>query len=422
MIVMSFFIKTFGCASNIADSEYVKNELKLAGLKETNEIDAEFIIVNTCVVKGPTINKIKNYIFNLKNPKYNIIIMGCMPSDKKTIIEFKKYSILTPYNLDEILSLIFYIKANKKSKHILSPKKLDKTQFSFENKDYAIIQPLIGCLGNCNYCRTKLAKPLFYSYPLENILNRIDYYIKKGVKEIWISSEDNAAYGLDIGLNYMILLNAIENKFAGKAMFRFGMANPWLLKTYAKELVNFIKNSKAFYKFLHIPIQSASTNVLKAMNRPYTNKDLHAFFKILRKLNYKELTLSTDIILGYYNETEYDFKKTLKFINKYDFLIVNISQLWVLPNTEVATHKQLPTEIKKERSRISTMNVENKSKKLLTSFLGKKVEVYFNKIDSDNNYLGRTRNYISVISKSKQELNVWKEVKINSVENFHLLC
>jgi MiaB/RimO family radical SAM methylthiotransferase len=287
------------------------------------------------------------------------------------------------------------------------------------------VQPLIGCLGNCYFCKTKLAKPLFTSYPLENILKRIDKNIKNGAKEIWISSEDNAAYGFDIGKNYMDLLNSIEERFKGKAMFRFGMSNPWLLRKHEKELINFFKDTKAFYKFLHIPIQSASSKVLKNMNRPYTEKQLESFFtKIRKEFKENELNLTTDIIVGYPTETKDDYLKTKKFIKKYKFLVANVSQIWPMPFTKTIEMKQLPTEIKKERSRDLSEFVRALSKSYLKNYVGKTLEIYFNDLDNDGNVLGRTKNYISVIMKKPKiipEFGKWSKHKIKAIENFHLL-
>jgi threonylcarbamoyladenosine tRNA methylthiotransferase CDKAL1 len=431
----TFFIKTFGCASNFADSGFVTEILKNANYAETTITKADFVLVNSCTVKGPTESKIKDYLQKIKKKKYNIIIMGCLPSDKKFISDFKDYSMLSSYNIDCVLELLNNIQKTEKPIQLLKTKILDKTKFSYGAKNIAIVQPLIGCLGKCTYCKTKLAKPEFYSYPLENILQRIDYYIKKGVKEIWISSEDNAAYGQDIKLNYLDLLNAIEKKFAGKAMFRFGMSNPWLIKKNLKELISFFKKTKSFYKFLHIPIQSASSNVLKNMKRPYTEKDLLKIFSELRKnFSANELTIATDTIVGFPNESKEDFEKTVNFTikSKYDILINNVSQFWPMSFTEAAKMKQLSTKIKKDRSRILSESARKNYKKMLAKYIAKTVDIYFDDIDEKGNYLGRTRNYISVILKksnsklkSKPKVNpklgFWEKYKIKDLENYHLI-
>jgi len=419
---MKFFIKGYGCASNMADTNFMKQILLDNGFVESNIEDADFAIINTCAVKGPTENKIKAFINKINLPKKNIIIIGCLVSDKKFIKKYNDYNLINPYNTDKILDVINFVLKNNKPIHFIEQTKLDKTKLYYKTKNIAIVQPLIGCLGNCYYCKTKIAKPIFYSYPIENILQRIEFYIKQGVKEIWISSEDNAAYGKDIGLTYIDLLNEIESRFAGKAMFRFGMSNPWLLLEHLKELITFFKNTKAFFKFLHIPIQSGSTDVLKNMNRPYDEKDLELLFSTIRKnFSFQELTLATDIIVGYPDENEKDFNKTLNILEKYDFLIVNISQFWPRPFTKAVKFKQLPNDLKKKRSILATNKYKELSKKLLREFVNKKLDVWFDKIDITNKYLGRTKNYVSVISSKKQEFFNWNEETITKFENNHLV-
>ncbi len=417
-----FNIKTFGCSSNVADSEFVKTILQKNNyIFSENKYD--IYIVNSCSVKGPTVNKIKDFIKKINLPKYKIIIMGCLPSDKKILNELQDYSIISPYNIDLIDKAVMEIENLKKPIKYLKPKFLDKTILDYNSNNIAIVQPLIGCLGNCYYCKTKLAKPEFYSYPLENILKRIESHIKKGVKEVWISSEDNAAYGLDIGKTYIDLLLAIEKRFAGQAMFRLGMSNPWLLQKKEKQLISFFKNTKAFYKFLHIPIQSASSKVLKNMNRPYTEKQLEKFFSNIRaNFNETELNLTTDIIVGYPNETKEDYLKTKKFIKKYKFLVTNVSQIWPMPFTKTFEMKQLNTEIKKERSRDLSKYVRTILSKYLQKQVNKTKDVYFNNVDEAGNLLGRTDNYISVILKKPKKIEFGrKKCKIKAIENYHLL-
>ena len=213
--MLKFNIKTFGCSSNIADSEFVKNILLMNNF-EYSENKFDFYIVNSCSVKGPTVNKIKHFIKKIVLPKHKIVVMGCLPSDKKILLELNEYSIISPYNIDLIDKAISEIEKTNKPIKYLKPKFLDKTKLDYNAKNIAIVQPLIGCVGNCHYCKTKLAKPLFYSYPLKNILKRIDKHIKNGAKEIWISSEDNAAYGLDVGKTYVDLLLGIEENFLAK--------------------------------------------------------------------------------------------------------------------------------------------------------------------------------------------------------------
>jgi threonylcarbamoyladenosine tRNA methylthiotransferase CDKAL1 len=419
-----FYIKTYGCASNQADSNIMQSILLNNGFHESDLDNADFIIVNSCTVKGPTVNKINDFIRDLSLAKHKIIISGCLPSDKTFLRSYRAYSLLNPYNVDKIVELIKKVEETSSPVHYLDFKKLNKAEYDLKQRGIQIVQPLIGCLGNCTYCKTKIAKPIFYSYPLKSIISKIEILIDSGTKEIWISSEDNGAYGKDIELSYIDLLQAIEKKFQGKAMFRFGMINPWHLKEYLHETIEFFKSTKTFFKFLHIPIQSASTSVLKEMNRKYTIQDLNEIFdEIKTNFEPEDLTISTDIIVGFPNETKEDFQLSLDFISKYNFLVLNVSQFWPMSYTKAASGKQIASQIRKQRSRELTNIQLGIVEAVLTKYKGTEQEVFFDKIDEQGNFLGRTKNYISVISKSKkQELFKWKKVKIKEVEYFHLLA
>jgi len=420
-----FAIITYGCAANQADSNFMSTILQDADWKEVDVDGADIVIVNTCTVKGPTESKIMDFVKKISKTKEKskIIIAGCLPSDSSFIKKYSEYSLLNPYSVHKILELAKKIAKSNKPIHVLDFERFDKTKLYYKTKGIAIIQPLIGCLGKCTFCKTRFAKPLFQSYPLENIISRIEYYLQNGAKEFWISCEDNGAYGYDIGLTYIDLLNEIEKKFKGKAMFRFGMANPWLLKKHTHELIEFFDKTKAFYKFLHIPVQSASDSVLKEMKRPYTLKQLNSLFdSINKKFSYKELTIATDVIVGFPHESDKDFEKTYNFIKGKEFLIVNVSQFWPRPFTEAQKMKQLTTEVKKDRSRRMSVLGRAKAIRILKSYVGKTIEVYPNEYDVKGNTLSRTRNYVSVIIKNKKvKLFDWKKVKIKKVENYHLI-
>jgi len=421
----TFAIVTYGCASNKADSLFMETLLYKDGWTRTNEENADIVIVNSCTVKGPTESKITEFVKKLAKTKqkYRIIISGCLPSDKSFISKYAEYSLINPYNIQDICKVANQIMKNKKSVHLLTHTKYDKTKLYYKTKGIAIVQPLIGCLGECTFCKTKHAKPVFFSYPLNNIISRIEFYISQGVKEIWISSEDNGAYGKDIGLSYIDLLYEIEKRFAGKAVFRFGMINPEHIKSRLTEIINFFKTTKAFFKFLHIPIQSASDSVLKKMNRPYSVRESEKIFSCLQEsFKPNKLTLATDVILGFPSESEEDFEKTVAFLKRYPMLIVNISQFWQRPFTKAFNMKQIDTYIKKQRSKKTTFIVKQNITKMLSKYVGKTIYVYCNGYDSNNNTLAKTNNYVSVVVKNKKlPLFVWHKLKVKKVENNHLI-
>jgi len=408
-------VYTYGCASNQADSQIMVNLLTNSVVFSDNP---EYIIINTCSVKGKTENKIIDFIKTLDLPKRNIIICGCLVSDKKKREEFKEYSLISPYNVTRTKEVIEFLECNKTPIHFLDYSKTNKLKDCCFGGNISIVPILIGCLGNCTYCKTKQAKPLFYSYPLEDIVNKVKELIKQGSYEIWLSSEDNGAYGKDLGLTYLNLLNTLEKEFSGKVMFRFGMANPDHIYEHLEDTKKFFKNTKSFFKFLHIPIQSANDLVLKEMNRKYHQKEIEKIFKELNNV----VTISTDIICGFPNEAEDQFQESYDFIEKHKPLIVNISQFWPRPYTKAQTMEQLTTEVKKSRSKKFTSLQKTIIKENLVGFIGKDVELYIDEIRGQFLW-GRTRSYIltKITSNQKLKLGKWHTLKIKAVENNHLL-
>jgi len=172
--------------------------------------------------------------------------------------------------------------------------------------------------------------------------------VKDGCTDIWLTSQDNGCYGLDIGSSLPELLNTVS-KIQGKFTVRVGMMNPTHTKQIVDELIEAYRNEK-IRKFLHLPVQSGSNRVLKAMKRGYVVED---FVEIVEKFRqaFPNLTLSTDIIVGFPSETGEDFQATMELMKKIQPQKVNISKFGSRPKTEAAKMKQLPIEKINERSR-----------------------------------------------------------------------
>jgi len=415
-------ICTFGCASNKADSNIMENLLSgMALIEDLDSQGVDYVIVNTCSVKGPTENKVVDFIKKLSLPPYKIIICGCLVSDKKKKKEFSEYSLVSPYNITKICDVINFLEHNKKPIHLLGNKKINKIKF-IPTKPINIIPILIGCLGNCTYCKTKQAKPLFFSYPQKEILQTIDRLVKSGSHEIWLSSEDNGAYGVDLKTNYIYLLKTIEKKYKNfGVMFRFGMGNPEHIHKHLNETKEFFKNTKCFFKFLHIPIQSANNSVLKKMNRKYNKKQIERIFSTLKNT----VTISTDVICGFPGETENHFLETHKFIKKHKPLITNVSQFWVRPFTKSEKMKQHTSEVRKARSSKLSALQKTIIKSQLNPYKNKTLDIFVDEQDSLGSLWGRTRNYVLVKIKSKSkkdlEMGKWHKLRIKGIERNHLV-
>jgi len=253
------------------------------------------------------------------------------------------------------------------------------------------------------------------SYMPSSIIERIKEDVKNGFKEFWITSQDNACYGFDIGTNLAELLSAIV-KIEGKFFVRVGMMNPVHLirrRELLEKLVQVFKNEKIF-KFVHLPVQSGSNKVLRDMNRGHTIEEFLEVVDFFKK-EIPEITIETDIIVGYPTETEEDFEKTINLLKTLEPDVVNISRFFPRPKTPAEKLKQLPIEVVNERSRRVHELVREVTLKRNKRYLGKSLEVFVDEIGKDNSYIGRTMNYKPVVIKTDEDI-LGKVVRVEIVD------
>jgi len=191
-----------------------------------------------------------------------------------------------------------------------------------------------GCLWNCLYCATKLARGNAKSHPQEYIYKEVRDAKLNGLKIIYFTGTDLATYGYDLNIDLADLLFGLKD-IKGEYYIRVGMANPGILNKFIDKLLESYDNENIF-KFFHIPVQSGSNNVLKTMGRGYSIQDFYELVEKIRK-RYYEGTISTDIIVGYPTETEEDFRKTLELVENIKFDIINISKYW--PRQKTLSYK-----------------------------------------------------------------------------------
>ncbi len=399
-MIKHIYLETYGCTANQNNSELIKAKLVGAGLDLTdNEKIADMFIINTCIVKGKIENKIVGRIKALSRTNKPIIITGCIVPVRFLELKNKKnLYLLSLNNIKDILKLIRKINENKyqvgdfisKNNEIKLGRRLR------DNKFVGITQISEGCLNSCSYCLTKKAKGDLFNFPEEKILEQVSRDLKEGCKEIWLTSQDNASYGLLEKRKLPELLRKIL-ELKGKFRIRLGMMNPENVLPILDELIEIYKNNKV-YKFLHLPVQSGSNSVLENMNRKYKVED---FLKIILKFRKEipEITIATDIIAGYPTETKEDFKQTLELVNQVKPEIINLSRYWARKGTPAARLKQINvrTQIKRTSSIM----------KLYKNFPLRKIsleqEALFTESQGDL-YFGKILNFKRVIVSSKTNL------------------
>jgi MiaB-like tRNA modifying enzyme len=273
----------------------------------------------------------------------------------------------------------------------------------------AIVPISEGCLSFCSYCATKLAKGKLRSFDKKEILENIKMTLQSGAKEIQLTSQDLAIYGLEKGKFLLPELLKEISKIEGDFRVRLGMMNPKFARKIFGKILKILENEK-FYKFLHLPLESGSNNVLKAMNRGYRVEEfLEMASKFKRK--FKNSLLATDIIVGFPTETEKDFKETVSVIKKIKPEILHIFRYSKREGTVAAKLKDFPDRIKKERSRILTKIWQEISKEKSKKYLGKKFQALITE-KRGNTFLARLPSYKAVILK---EGNLGEFVKVKIV-------
>jgi threonylcarbamoyladenosine tRNA methylthiotransferase CDKAL1 len=428
------YIETYGCSANQNNSEILSGILMQSGYQLTNnEKIADIIIINTCIVKGKTEQKIKRRIQNLSRLYKSklIIIAGCMPeTDFNSLKKINpKLIFLGTHHFTEVIKLIKDFNENqltsKEQLNYLSKRNEEKILLSkiSQNKLISIIQISEGCLGDCTYCKTKLAKGKLFSYEKEKIIKQIESDLQAGAKEIWITSQDNASYGLDKeGKKPMLpeLLNEIL-KLKHNFKLRLGMMNPNNLFPILEQLIQ-IYNNKKMYKFIHIPIQSTSNQILKDMNRNYNIEKVEEIINKFKK-EIPNITIATDIITGYPTETEKDNEKNLDFIQNFKPDVLNLSKFSSHKSTEAGKLSPLSKEIINKRA-TELMQLHRKTaEENKQKFRNKTLNVFINKKISENLYESRDDNYniVLITSKDKSILGKNINIKIKNMGVHHMI-
>lgn len=428
----SYYIETYGCAANQADSAIMEGILRNSKYKKTSFKQSEFIIVNTCAVKQATENKIRArlkelYEFSQTHPNKKIIITGCLPLISSNYIDkIKKiiptFSAIVDLNsIIQISDVLNRIKMGEDNLVITSDVKIDKSHYLINHateKLTATIPISEGCIGACSYCCVKNARGDLNCYKPDSIIETAKHYLQQGIKQIYLTSQDCSIYEYD-STQLADLLRKIQN-LPYDFLLRLGMINPRFLHQNLDQIIEILSFDKV-YQFIHLPIQSGSSRVLRKMNRPYKISDIIGKIATLRE-KFPYLTISTDIICGFPAETEYDFYKTINFTKWLQPEILNISQFTPRPGTKAKKMEQLKSEVIKERStRLSKVFWSS------LDFLNDKWKGWEGRIlvlhpgDEDNQAFGRNFAYKNVFLNDYQgDFGKFIKVRITDVKGFNL--
>jgi len=321
---------------NFSDSERMTSFFQENNLQETNmPTQADLIVFNTCGVRQMAEDRVYGQVHNIykKNPEKVIIITGCLAhrKDFQKRLE-KKVDFFIP--IKDFPNILKLIKADKNTKHYHT-KLCDnennngylKLKPRYERKNSALIPIMTGCNNFCSYCIVPYARGPEWSRSFEDILNEIQELANKNYREIILLGQNVNSFK-NKKITFPSLLETLAKKFP-QIKFNFLTSHP---KDYSNELIKIIAENKNISREIHLPIQSGSDKILKAMNRPYTCKHYLSLIKETKK-QIQEVKFSTDVIVGFPGESKKDFQETVKVFKKVKFSIAFVNKYSPRPGT-----------------------------------------------------------------------------------------
>jgi len=406
----SVFVKTWGCAHNSSDSEYMAGQLAAQGYNITQDKDsADLWLLNSCTVKNPAEEHFKNEINKGLDNDKKVVVAGCVPQGKQSSDYLKGLSMIGVQQIDRVVEVVEEtLKGN--SVKMFNTKREDGKKIGGAKLDLPKIRrnPLVeiiaintGCLNQCTYCKTKHARGELGSYPPEEIVARAVQSFEEGVCEIWLTSEDTGAYGRDIGSSLPELLWKLVEVIPEGCRLRLGMTNPPYILDHLDEMAKILNHDRV-YTFLHVPVQAGSDAVLSDMKREYNIADFEKVVDFLRE-KVDGITIITDIIAGFPTETEEDFQETMNLVKKYKFPSLFINQFFPRPGTPAAKMKRIPTQDVKKRTKEITEFFH--TYKPYENRLGKIYTVLVTETSHDGNYyVGHNEFYEQILVPKRPEL------------------
>ena len=419
---MKVFIESYGCTFNQADGQIIAGNLQANDIEIVDSIDeADVVIVNTCYVKLPTEDKMTFRIQKLQKeyPDKKIIVGGCMVE-------------IDPEKLDKIGPNISWIGPHQlnKSASVVNATYcgdvIRETGFSKESKVCVpkvgddslihILQICEGCLGACTFCCTRFARGPLNSYPISDIVFEAQRAIENGACEIQLTAQDTAAFGRDSGEKLSDLIREVAN-LKGDFRVRVGMMHPKNILNDVDEIIDAMKHPKV-YDFIHLPVQSGSDKVLSEMRRGHS---VEQYKNIVSKFKEEipNVTLATDIIVGYPTESDEDFDETVKLLEEIKPSLIHLSKYQHRKGAISSSLPEIPREIMKKRSKflsqIKEKITEMENKELVNSI--QKVLVI--EKGSKGGYIAKTNSYIPVII-DDVELGTFVDVKITEATSTYL--
>ena len=408
---MKFYIETFGCKVNTYESNYISESLTKNGFSLTqNMSDADIIIVNTCTVTNTADSKCRKYVRRVRreNEKSILIVVGCSVQNN-----FEEYSnmnidiLLGNIGKSKIANLINdYLCTHEKYKYYTSNRDLEFEDMDIKdfNHSRAFIKIQDGCDNFCTYCVIPFMRGKCRSKDFDKVIEEAKRLVMNNHKEIVLTGIHTGSYNYN-GKDLVDVINELS-RIDGLERIRLSSVEITELND---KFMDMLKNNKKFCNHLHIPLQAGSSEVLRLMNRKY---DLEYFFnKISEIRNIRpDISITTDIIVGFPEETDEMFNSTYEFSQKIKFSKIHVFPYSKRNGTVASKLKEVDSRIKTNRVHKLLELSDILEKEYEDLFIGKYVDVLIEEV-KDNKSVGHTSNYLKVIINDKLKRNEIYNIK-----------
>ena len=408
-----------GCKVNQYESNAIIQQFLENGYELVNfEQKADVYIINTCTVTNMSDKKSRQHLRKVKktNPAAIIVAVGCYAQVAKNELEkIEEIDIVLGNN--EKKDIIKYVNEYNNKRRI-QVSEIEKTNTYLEfgtvihlETTRAVIKIQDGCNNFCTYCIIPYARGRIRSRNKEMILQEVQKIADLGIKEVVLTGIHIDSYGKEKNDNYY-LIDLIEdiNKIEKIERIRIGSLEPTII---TEEFCKRLSNVEKICNHFHLSLQSGCNATLKRMNRKYTTEEFRKCVNLLRKY-FKEVNLTTDIIVGFPGETETEFEETYKFLKEIKFFKMHVFKYSKRKGTVAAEmENQINENIKEKRSQNLIELSDHNQKEILESYIGKEVEVLFEE-EKDGYWQGHTTNYMTVKTKTEKNLkNLLLKIRIN---------
>lgn len=395
---MKVAIQSLGCKVNLYESEYITDQFQKAGYEIVpfQEI-ADVYIINTCSVTNTSDVKSRKVIHQAirRNPDACIVAIGCFIEANHDYHEDGVDILLGNANKSKVLEYVErYWQTKQKANYFVTPipeKFDDMTMSTFLGRTRAFIKIQDGCENFCSYCIIPYVRGKCRSKNFQTVLEEIQNYVQHGYKEVVLTGIHTGNYGVDLGTDFAALLREIV-KINGLVRLRISSIE---ITELTDEVLQIIRDNDVIVDHLHIPLQAGSDKILRLMNRKYDLAYFKQKMEQIREIR-PDISLTTDIIVGFPSETEEDFQDTLSFVREVQFSKVHVFPYSRRSGTVAADMaEQVPGDVKKDRVRRLLALSKVLETEYMKKFIGKTLPVLM-EVNRTDYSLGHTSNYLLV--------------------------